>query len=201
MKEVITFISSIVFAVTAFGETEPNNQSNDSDRLLSSIPTYGQLSSTSDVDWFVVNVSGGSELTLEFGAAYNLSTYANWNVAVYRPSDGATIADYSFTSYGSTTETRHIGIDQAGDFLIAVYSRSLNLGFSTEDYVITAIADGSDPQSQLETSYEGIWETNVGWYATVNQKGDELAIILLGADEASGYNWEAQMGVRSGPQF
>ena len=191
-------IVSLKINDTIFGETEPNNNYLEADRILSNVDNRGQLSSTGDVDWFVVNITEGSEITIKFGAASALSTYANWNLAVYRPSDGAVIADYSFTSFGPTPDVRHVGIDQNGDFLIAVYSKSLNPAFRTEEYLFTIISEGANPQPQADSNYSGIWETSVGTYATVNQKDSELAIVLLGASQASGYNWEAQMGTMSG---
>ena len=112
-------------------ETEPNNDMDHADSLVSGESIIGQLSSESDEDWFSITTSGAAVINASFhiDTAHN---FEHWDISI-KDASGNALASVSCCADNNETELR-AAVTEPGTYYIIITYYNL---YSDDTYTLT----------------------------------------------------------------
>ena len=141
-------------------ELESNNSISSATSISSGASITGQLSSSSDRDYYVINASGAGSIEVDLDSS---SSYSRHSVTIL-DANGQELS--SIDSYGD--ESFGAGIASAGQYYVLVEDSDSGYGFDTDSYELTVTAPSapsnpvySPPPSVSPTqNYTAQWSNN-----------------------------------------
>ena len=130
-------------------ETEGNNLSSLADEVSSGVAINGQLSSSSDADWYKYTTSGPAKLHLTFDLPTD-SSYADYFSVQFSKSDGTILSGTETGKDGSLVAS----VSEAGTYYVKLASTTYY--HDSGQYSITLKEEAYDPNYELEhNGYNG----------------------------------------------
>ena len=215
MACILSFASLTALAAVASNETEDNNTRDKANQVVLNDTIFGNLSTSSDVDWYKFVLTEAGVAKIDFGHNDLTSSNTYWRVWVYdSEGNGVTGSDiyYSFKGDGSGYTLPDLGL-AAGTYYIKVSSYnhsnstySLKVGFAaTEYYEKEANKDrASATQMQLNKAYKGslYLSDDIDWYKFVLSKDDAVTVTFKHKDlESSNRYWKLTLCDSTGTEL
>ena len=166
MKKLLYFLMvlSIVFV---FGticyadsyETEPNNDKNQADALVSGVPIIGQLSSTQDEDWFYICTSAADVINVSFYTErYSGGGQSAWSISIEDGSGNLLSEIVHHDYYEDETSTSFSAVTKPGDYYVVIKRKNYS-GYEGNYTLTTSISNpGACPTSPPQYDVTGIWQ-------------------------------------------
>jgi len=172
---IITLICTIgcITAFAASSETEDNNSAANATSISVNQAVSGNLSKSSDVDWYKFTVSSDGYITVSMSHDVISTTNVLWRFQIYH-SDGTTYIDGRNTSwdvYGNKDAlTYSIGIG-AGTYYVKVYASSYNAATYNLKVNFTA-SDVWETELNNEPAKADTITVNKAYYGSTSTSGD-----------------------------
>lgn len=190
MKQLLLLQFCLLFAIAANADSEPNNDAQSATVLANGSAVSGALTAGSDnEDWYAVLVPGNSELVLDLAMASLLRGSGDSQLRLRREGSDNVLSEYKVEP--SVPLHVAIPITEPGRYLV-----ELALGANSTaspQYQLSATVS-SLAQPAIGGLYDGLWNISDQGYVTIHQKGQQIAMVILGNSDALGFRWEAQFG-------
>ncbi|MBP3330150.1 MAG: InlB B-repeat-containing protein [Clostridia bacterium] len=169
-----------VFAVSASAATYTESESNDTystaDAFSLNSTMKGNMSASSDVDFYKITTSSTGELALNFNHTYVDNSKVYWNVYIYYYTEGQLKELSNKTVYGTSNESVAfpvVGTVSSGTYYVKVttyYSATSNYSYS----ISNAFSSTSYYEKELNNSYATAtsMSLNKEYGAYMNSSGD-----------------------------
>jgi hypothetical protein len=155
-------------------ESESNNTRATANTMAAGIPTHGQLSSSTDLDYYAINLTSAGKLHFAFDSPTN-SSYSNYFTLSLVDSNGTALASQASGSDMILDKS----VDSAGTYY-AVVAAAPGYSFSAGEYALTASTELNIP-----IPVGAILGTNLGDNIT-GTAGDDLVFGNGGNDQING---------------
>jgi hypothetical protein len=129
-------------------ETEQNNSSTTANSLVSGVEMQAQLSSSSDQDWFEIDASGGTTITVDFAWDWNYSS-DYFQVAILDSAqailaNAATGGDLTLHATAPTNGTYYVRIQDDDHYKGEMYAIRTEYTFANTDHDRDGVPDFED---------------------------------------------------------
>ncbi len=143
-----TVVNTIYAPLTA--EVEPNNTSAQANILTPTVALTGQLSITTDQDWYSVTMASAGTITLNFNATTATSATSGWTYSI-RNSAGTILSSAVCADYSNcATKTLSAGVAAAGTYYLMVGIGNTSYTLNTSNYAITASTTTTNNTVEIE---------------------------------------------------
>ncbi len=157
----LSYLLMVLSLVFVFGticyadsyETEPNNDKNQADALVSGVPIIGQNSSSKDEDWFYICTSGADLIETSFDIIAD-DTQWPWFISI-EDAHGNLLSEVIHRDIDNKATEFSTAVSGAGIYYIKIRSNGPTNSYS----LTTSISDpGECPTEPSQYDVTGIWQ-------------------------------------------